>query len=377
MIGNEDSRMRLVRWLDKWKPGAKAALLVGPPGTGKTTMVHLLAEVSGLNLVELNASDTRTKERLSKKIGEVLGSTSLLGERSLVFLDEVDGLAGRSDYGAVEFIKDSVKRSENPVVMAANNADSDQVGKLASVSLLIQIRPPPPREVHLYLKTIARKEKLQASDDELSNIVRAAGGDIRFAVNALQSGTKGLKDVEMTAAQSINAFFDASDAASALKALRAYPDQPRDRLRDLFGSVVKARLAESDRARALEVISRGDVLLGRIAKGKDWRLLRYFDTMLAYGLKESLGEERLRYSRDILPWSLQLRVWNDSKKIREIARIAGPRLGTSQRGMLIEDFPYMMVLCNSPKFREELARSLNLDESFGAFMEKEAGRYKA
>lgn len=374
MVGNEESRAKLVAWLEKWKPHSKAAILVGPPGTGKTTMVHLLAARSGVNLVELNASDTRTKEKLSKKIGEVLSSASLLGERSLIFLDEVDGLAGRSDYGAVEFIKDSVKRSENPIIMAANDPESDQVSKLEAVSTLIRIRPPPPREVHLYLRMIAKEEGLRASDEELTEIVKSAGGDLRYAVNALQSGAAGLKDVELTAAQSVNAFFDAPDGKSALAAIRAYPGQPRDRLRDLFASIMKARLPEEKRAEALDVVSRADLLLGRILRGKDWRLLRYFDSMLAYGLKETLGGEKLQYAQDFLPWNLQLRVWNDSKKIREIAGVAGPRLGTSGRGSLVEDFPYMMILCSSKKFREEFVKSLGLEESINTFVIKEAGR---
>ena len=374
MVGNEESRARLVAWLEKWKPHSKAAMLVGPPGTGKTTMVHLLAARSGFNLVELNASDTRTKEKLSKKIGEVLSSASLFGERSMIFLDEVDGLAGRSDYGAVEFIKDSVKRSENPIVMAANDPESDQVNKLEAVSTLIRIRPPPPREVHLYLSMIAKAEGLRATDEELADIVKSAGGDLRYAINALQSGAAGLKDVELTAVQSVNAFFDAPDGKSALAAIKEYPGQPRDRLRDLFASVMKARLTDEKRARTLDVISRADILLGRMLRGRDWRLLRYFDSTLAYGLKEALEGEKLQYAQDFLPWNTQLRVWNDSKKIREIASVAGPRLGISGRGSLVEDFPYMMVLCSSKKFREDFVKSLGLEETIATFVVKEAGR---
>lgn len=376
MVGNEEARVRLVAWLEKWKPGSKAAILVGPPGTGKTTLVHLLAARSGLNLVELNASDVRTKEKLSRRIGEVLASTSLLGERTLVFLDEVDGLFGRSDYGALEFIKESVKISENPIVMAANDPDSEQVKKLSEGSILLRIRPPPPREVQLYLRMIAKEEGLDVSEERLAETASSAGGDMRYAVNALQSGASGAKDVELTAAQSINAFFDAPDISSALKALRAYPGQPRDKLRDLSGSITKAHLADSKRAKALEVISRADVLMGRITRGQDWRLLRYFDSTLAYGLKEALAGERLQYSQDFPSWPLQLRVWNDSKKIRELAAVLGPKLSVSQRGNLVEDLPYIMLLCSSKKFRDELVKRLNLEETMATFLTKEAGRWE-
>jgi len=79
MTGNDEVRRKLVGWLGKWKPGGRAALLVGPPGTGKTTVVHLVARKLGLNLVELNASDARTKERLSNRLGEIISSTNLFG----------------------------------------------------------------------------------------------------------------------------------------------------------------------------------------------------------------------------------------------------------------------------------------------------------
>jgi replication factor C large subunit len=339
-------------------------------------MVHLLAARAGLNLVELNASDVRTKEKLSRKIGVVLSSTSLLGERSLIFLDEVDGLAGRADYGALEFIKDSIKESENPIAMAANDPESDQVRKLAEGSVLVRIRPPPPREVQLYLRMIATEEGLTATEESLAETVESAGGDLRYAVNALQSGGPGMKDVELTSSQAINAFFDAPDGPSALKALRAHPGQPRDRLRDLFASVMKARLPDEKRAAALEVISRADLLMGRISRGQDWRLLRYFDSTLAYGLKPLLSGESLQYSQDFLPWNLQLRVWNDSKKIKEIAAAVGPKLGVSQRGSLVEDFPYMMFLCSRKEFRDEFVRRLNLEEPLATFVAKEAGRVK-
>ena len=89
LIGNEEARLVVSTWLAEWKPGGKAALLMGPPGTGKTTLVTLLARANGMNLVDLNASDVRTKEMLGRKLGEAMSTVSLFGERSLIFLDEV------------------------------------------------------------------------------------------------------------------------------------------------------------------------------------------------------------------------------------------------------------------------------------------------
>ena len=373
MVGNDEGRAKLLLWLKKWKPGGRAALLVGPPGTGKTTTVHLVAEKMGLQLVELNASDVRTKERLDRKLREAISSTSLLGG-TLVFLDEVDGLAGRSDYGAIDFIKDAVKKSESPVVMAANDPGSDQVKKLGSAVSKIEFRRADLQLVQERLTAIAKLEKVNPGPEEIAEMARAAHGDLRSAVNFLQSGIPAHKDEELTASESVNAFFGAADEAAALRALRSYPGQPRDKIRDVFTAVVRSRVHEERRSAALEVLSRADLLLGRMMRGKDWRLLRYLDPMLASELWKTLGDGGPRYTLDAVPWPLQLRIWNDSKKLKEIASAGGRRLSISQRGFLVEDMPFVLLLCADDAFRKSLARSLDLEENFDAFLAKEAAR---
>jgi replication factor C large subunit len=374
MVGNDEGRTKFLLWLKKWKPGGRAALLVGPPGTGKTTTVHLTAHKLGLQLVELNASDSRTKEKLSKKIGEAIGSTSLFGGSTVIFLDEVDGLAGRSDYGAIDFIKAAVRSSENPVVMAANDPESDEVRKLGSVTTRIEFRRAQPDVVESRLEMIVKTEGIQVGKEELSKIVVAANGDIRSAINFLQAGLPAQKDEEMTASQAVNAFFEAGDEKAALRALRSYPGQPRDKIRDIFTAVVRSRVHEERKAASLELLSNADVLMGRIVRGRDWRLLRYLDPMLASGLWKSLGDGGAKYTQDAVPWPLQLRIWNDSKKLKDIASLAGRRLGISQKGALVEDMPYLLLLCGDRRFREDLVRSLDLEENYAMFVAKEAGR---
>ena len=374
MVGNEEARAKLLLWLKKWKRGTKALLLVGPPGTGKTTTVHLSARKLGFSLVELNASDSRTKERLSKKIGEAIASTSLFGGPTLIFLDEVDGLAGRADYGAIDFIRDAVKESHSPVVMAANDPDSDEVRKLGSATTRVEFRRPEVQEVIRRLEKIAGMEKLPMASDEIARIAEAAHGDLRAAVNFLQSGVPAQKDEELTAAESVNAYFDASDERSALRALRAYPGQPREKVRDIFTAVCRSRVHEDRKAAALDVLSRTDVILGRMIRGKDWRLLRYLDSMLAWELWATLGDGGARYTRDGVPWPLQLRIWNDSRKLKDIAALAGKRVGNSQRGFLVEDMPYLLRLTAGKEFREELVESLGLEENYDTFLVRESGR---
>lgn len=58
----EEAKTALKEWLNSWingKPTKRAVLLYGPPGVGKTTLAEALARDFGMELFELNASDSR------------------------------------------------------------------------------------------------------------------------------------------------------------------------------------------------------------------------------------------------------------------------------------------------------------------------------
>jgi replication factor C large subunit len=263
--------------------------------------------------------------------------------------------------------------------MAANNPDAEQIEKLSDVSLVLRFKPPPPREMELYARNIIEKEGLPDLPDEaLSRYVINARGDIRFLVNSLQTQLAqrqetGLssKDVSVPFVQALNSFFEANDAASALEALRSSSIQPIEKVREIFRSVVNSTiLAPEARSASLEIISRADMLMGKIMRTQNWRLLRYLDGMLAYELSKTLGGMGVHYRQDSLPWPLQLRVWNDSKKTKELARRFAAATNTSIRSASTEDIPYLLLMCGDKKFRGELMKELDLDEGFEKFLSK-------
>lgn len=61
----------------KENPGAKAVLLSGPPGIGKSTVAGVVARAQGYDILELNASDTRSKKTLKEELGDVLDNSVL------------------------------------------------------------------------------------------------------------------------------------------------------------------------------------------------------------------------------------------------------------------------------------------------------------
>ena len=70
-----------------------------PPGTGKTTLAHVLAYDMEYELYELNASDMRNKSSLNERLKPVLEQKSLFESGKVILIDEVDGISGEDRGG--------------------------------------------------------------------------------------------------------------------------------------------------------------------------------------------------------------------------------------------------------------------------------------
>ena len=356
MVGNEESRKSLVDWIVKWKKGVKPILLVGPPGIGKTTIAHLAAKEFGYDLVGMNASDVRNKSNIEELLSPLLGNTSLLG-KPLIFIDEVDGIHGRADFGGVEALLKILKEPTIPIILAANSDDSDKMKNIKKTTKVIYLKPLPPRLLGLYLNKVLKDEGAKLSPGTIIKIIVECKGDIRSLLNMAQAQLGGfdvLSDKSFEALDieaGVNAFFKAKTKQEAQSVLYSLRIDPREKINAFYSSIVTSNVSNNDLIKLLDVVSEADVLYGKIMKTQEWRLLRYLDNILLKLYSENLP---VQYSQYNLSWPLLNKIRWDGKVIKSLAANLARRFHVSQSTVAIFYLPYILFCIKNKKLELEV-----------------------
>ena len=367
MVGNEEARAAITEWFVKWKKGTKPLLLVGPPGIGKTTIAYLVAKQFGYDMIGLNASDVRSKSRINEILTPVLANVSVMGT-PMIFVDEVDGIHGRGDYGGASALVDILKEPTVPIVLAANSDDSDKMKSIKKVVKTIQFKKIPPRLLRVYLENILKKQSTTLSPGALIKAIDKSKGDIRSMINLTQSLVTGFNpQTEKTfeninVEDGVNAFFKANSIEEARIVLYSMQIDPREKINAFYSSIITSELDSDTLAKYLKVLSKADILFGRIMKTQNWRLLRYLNDIL---IKLYQNDDRIRYAKYNLSWPLLNRIRWDGAKIKSLSSVMARKLHLSSSSFVTLCLPFVLF-CIKNKTLE-----LELEETFGDIIDKE------
>ena len=367
MVGNEEPRAAIMEWFAKWKKGTRPLLLVGPPGIGKTTIAYLVAKQFGYDMIGLNASDVRSKSRINEILMPVLGNVSVLGT-PMIFVDEVDGIHGRGDYGGASALVDILKEPTVPIILAANSDTSDKMKSIKKAVKTISFKRIPPRLLRVYLENILKKENAKLSPGSLIKVIEKSKGDIRSMINFTQSLVTGFNPQTETTFENINvedginAFFKANSIEEARVVLYSMQIDPREKINAFYSSIITSNLDNSNLAKYLETISDADMLFGKIMKTQNWRLLRYLNDIL---IKLYHNDDRIRYSQYNLSWSLLNRIRWDGVKIKSLSSVMAKKLHMSSSAFVTLCLPFVLFCVKNKTLH------LELEETYGDIIEKE------
>ena len=372
LIGNEESRKLFVEWFTNWKRGTKPILLVGPPGIGKTTLANIAAKQFGYDLIGINASDVRNKRNINEILTPVLGNQTVLGT-PMIFIDEIDGVHGRADYGGGEAIIQILKEPTVPIVLAANTDTSDKMKSIKKVVKTINLKTLSPKLLRLYLNKILQLEGVKIDSDALTKLVIESRGDIRSLINFTQARVTGFDpptersfetlDIE----EGINAFYKANSIDEARSVLYSLRIDPREKISAFYSSIITSKISVDDMQNFLQVISEADMLYGKIMKTQQWRLLRYLDAILLGLYKKDIP---IRYSKYNLSWQLLNRLRWDGTKIKSIIGSLAKTMHVSKSTFSTLYFPFLLYCIKNKKI------DLEFDESLEEIVEKEVALIK-
>ncbi|CAD0050226.1 unnamed protein product, partial [Aureobasidium pullulans] len=171
----------------------RAVMIHGPPGIGKTTAAHLVAKLEGFDIVESNASDTRSKKLVESGLKGVLSTTSLMGyfssgevdaskKKMVLIMDEVDGMSA-GDRGGVG----ALAATQIPMILICNDRKLPKMKPFDFVTYDLPFRRPSADMIRARIATIAHREGLKMPPNVMNALIEGTGADIRQVVNMIST----------------------------------------------------------------------------------------------------------------------------------------------------------------------------------------------
>lgn len=399
VVGNPKAVEQLRAWADSWelgRPSKKAAVLIGTPGTGKTSAALALANDYGWDVVEMNASDQRNADSIRGiAIRGALGETfsdsgeflsSKQGKHKVIILDEADNISGQQDRGGVPAIVELVRTTKQPIILIVNDwyGLSKKSSVLKSQTEQVKFNRIKTVTVRGVLRKIAKDRGITITDRALELLAENSNGDLRSAIRDLQAvGTGesevdekdttvvGFREVEKTMYSAMDDVFKCTDPLRARRMLQDVDEGPDTKLLWIEENLPHAYREHLDLYRGIKMVARADSFMGRVYRRQYYRFWAYASDFLSFGVCAAKHKEIHGYVKYAFPAYLMR--MSRSKSARNLQNGIASKLGAlthlSAVGVRQDLLPYFkQIYQQDPDFRLRMSMQLELEEEEVAFL---------
>jgi replication factor C large subunit len=304
-------------------PKKRAVILHGAPGVGKTSLAYAVASEMEAEVMELNASDFRNKDKILSIVGPASSQAALFGKGKIILIDEVDGISAMKDRGGLVTLLGLIVKSSFPIVITANDIWGNKFSSLRRKCEMVGLKVVDYKEILKILMDVCEKENCVVSGDVLRGVAIRARGDIRAALNDFEILSRmddesltrevGERDREQSIFMALQKVF--GEAKISEEMLRVYDDvnMPID---DLFLWVeenLPLVYRGEELARALDCLSLADVYRGRIRRQRYYRFMVYEYFFMGSGIASSKKYDKKEWVSYKKP-SRVLKIWLQNQR---------------------------------------------------------------
>ena len=273
-------------------------------------------------------------------------------------------------------IGDIIKNSKHPMILIANDFYSKRLQSIKPKCTVIKMPKVRSPSIRKALKEIAQKEEIKANPKALDLIAKKSNGDMRSAINTLQSLADKENVLEPADVENIRTKDDRSDIFNAITGVlkSKNPLHVREALRvDEDPTLVMEYIAENipreytnknEIKKAYENIARADLYFGRAQSSRNYGYWKYASDFMGIGVSSSKKETYKKFSKIQTPTIFTLMGRNRGKRnLRDgIAQKMSEKMHISH-AIAISMFPYLEIMFANDELAWEISDFLDLDEN--------------